>query len=98
MSPERNGAFTIFYVEVDGHFFPGNKICSIRVTLWQEKHRNQGCQMFLATTYQNGKNIPNDQKMNQMAIKYTKWPKNIPNGHKIYQRLPLQRPRKFTQI
>jgi hypothetical protein len=31
----------------------------------------QGCQIFLGTTYQNGKN--------------TKLPPNVPNGHKIYQ-------------
>jgi hypothetical protein len=29
----------------------------------------QGCQIFLGTTYQNGK-------------KYTKWPQNRPNGRK----------------
>jgi hypothetical protein len=46
----------------------------------------------------------------QMAIKYTKRPlkyemvikipngQKIPNGHKIYQRLPFQEPPKFTQI
>jgi hypothetical protein len=33
-----------------------------------------------------------------MATKYTKWPKNRPKGHKIYQNLPLQEPPKFTQI
>jgi hypothetical protein len=41
-----------------------------------------------------------------MTMKYTKWPWNIPNGHeicipnghKIYQHLPLQKPPKFTQI
>jgi hypothetical protein len=33
----------------------------------------QGCQIF--QTYQNGKNIPNDHKPYQKAIKYTKWPK-----------------------
>jgi hypothetical protein len=33
---------------------------------------NQGCQIFLATTYQNGN-------------KYTKQPENVPNGHKLYQ-------------
>jgi hypothetical protein len=31
----------------------------------------QGCQIFLATEYQNG-------------VKYTKLPQNIPNGHKIF--------------
>jgi Tfp pilus assembly protein PilF len=33
----------------------------------------QGCQIFLATTYQNGKNTPNSQKIYQMAIKYGSW-------------------------
>jgi hypothetical protein len=32
----------------------------------------QGCQIFLGTAYQNGKNIPNI-------------PKYIINGHKIYE-------------
>jgi hypothetical protein len=54
-------------------------------------HSNQGCQMLLGTTYQNGKiyiyqitiNIPNGHKIYQMATRYTKWPQDIPNGHKI---------------
>jgi hypothetical protein len=29
---------------------------------------------------------------------YTQWSQNIPNGHKIYQRLPLQDPPKLNQI
>jgi hypothetical protein len=33
---------------------------------------NRGCQIFLGTTYQNGKNV-------------SKWPQSIPNGHKIFQ-------------
>jgi hypothetical protein len=32
----------------------------------------QGCQIFLAASYQNGKEC-------------TKWPQSIPNGHKVYQ-------------
>jgi hypothetical protein len=32
-----------------------------------------------------------------MAIKYTKWPKYIPNGHKMYQHFPFQGLQKFTQ-
>jgi hypothetical protein len=36
------------------------------------RHLEQDCQIFLGATYQNGK-------------KYTKWPQNITNGHKIYQ-------------
>jgi hypothetical protein len=46
----------------------------------------------------NGKNIPNYRKLNQMAIHCSKFPKNIPNGHKIYQHVPFQGPPKFTQI
>jgi hypothetical protein len=33
-----------------------------------------------------------------MAIKYTVWLEIGQNGHKIYQRLPLQDPPKFTKI
>jgi hypothetical protein len=46
---------------------------------------DQGCQIFL------GPNIPNWEK-------YNKRPQTIPNGHKIYQHLPLKGPPKFTQI
>jgi hypothetical protein len=31
-------------------------------------------------------------------MNYTKWTKNIANGHKIYQHFPFQGPPKFTQI
>jgi hypothetical protein len=58
----------------------------------------QGCQIFLGTKYQNGEKYPNDHKICQMAIKYFQWPKNRPNGHKIYQDLSLQDSAKFTQI
>jgi hypothetical protein len=44
---------------------------------------DKGCQIFLATTYQNG-------KIYQITRKYTKWT--------IYQHRPLQDPPKFTQI
>jgi hypothetical protein len=44
----------------------------------------QGCQIFLGTTYQNG-------------TKYTKWPQNIPNGRKMYLHNPPNPP-KFTKI
>jgi hypothetical protein len=37
----------------------------------------QGCQIFLDTTYQNG------GKIYQMTAKYTKWTYNISNGRKI---------------
>jgi hypothetical protein len=37
-------------------------------------------------------------KIYQMDINYTKWPWNIPNGHKIHRRLLLPDPPRFTQI
>jgi hypothetical protein len=33
-----------------------------------------------------------------MAIKYTKWPQQNPNGQRIYQPLPFEGPPKFTEI
>jgi hypothetical protein len=58
----------------------------------------QGCQIFVDTTYQNGKNIPKwkqnipiGHKIYEMAIKW-------PNGHKIYQHLSSQETPKCTQI
>jgi hypothetical protein len=58
-----------------------------------------GCQIFLGIIYQNG-------DIYQIATKYTKWPYNISNGHKIdqmtikylHQHLPLQGPPKCIQI
>jgi hypothetical protein len=52
---------------------------------------------FLQHT-KSGKFIQNNLKMYQMATKYTKGQKNRPNGHTIYQHLPLQEPPKFTQF
>jgi hypothetical protein len=58
----------------------------------------QGCQIFFDTAYQNGCNVPKRGKILRMTIYYAKWPENSPNGHKIYQHLPLPDPPKFTQI
>jgi hypothetical protein len=44
---------------------------------YKNRYSFQGCQIFLGAIYQNGKNIPNDNKIYQMAVKR-------PNGHKIY--------------
>jgi hypothetical protein len=41
-------------------------------TLETEKASEQGCQIFLGTTYQNRKNTPNNHKISQRATKYTK--------------------------
>jgi hypothetical protein len=65
---------------------------------WRHGNKKQGCQIFRGTIYQNGENIPNDHKINLSAIKYTKWPENWPNGHRIYQHLLLQDTPKFIQI
>jgi hypothetical protein len=42
--------------------FKGNQVKQPRST-----YEHQGCQIFLGKTYQNGKNIPNDHKIPQMA-------------------------------
>jgi hypothetical protein len=34
--------------------------------------------------------MADDHKIYQIATKYTTWPLNRPNGHEIYQHLPLQ--------
>jgi hypothetical protein len=53
---------------VKGFFFCG-------VSQWSSHPpEEQGCPIFLGTTYQNGINIyQNNKKIHQMAIKYTKW-------------------------
>jgi hypothetical protein len=58
----------------------------------------QACQIFLGKTYQDGKNIPNDKQVHQMAIKNSKWLYDRPNGHKLYQHRTLKGPTKFTLI
>jgi hypothetical protein len=54
----------------------------------------QGCQIDPGATYQNMKNIPNDYKTYQMAVKSSKRPYNIPifsvpRLSKIYPNLDL---------
>jgi hypothetical protein len=62
---------------------------------------------FLVQSTKMGKiYVPNGHKIYPMPAKYTKWPQNITNGHKIgipidrkiYQNLQWQDPPKFTQI
>jgi hypothetical protein len=53
---------------------------------WPKTTQDQGCQIFIGTKYQNGENIPIDCNIYQMATKY------------VYQHLPMQDPKKFTQI
>jgi hypothetical protein len=47
------------------------------------ENSKQGCQIFLGTKYQNGKNITNCHELHQMSIKYNKRPQNGPSVHKI---------------
>jgi hypothetical protein len=79
----------------------------ILITIWKPKLpvlRNwiylgkQGCQILLDTIYQKGGNIPNDHKLYQTSINYTKWPNNILNGHKIYRHFPYEGTPNFTKI
>jgi hypothetical protein len=48
-----------------------------------ENSEAQGCQIFLATIYQNGEKHTKLPQNYQMAIKYNKWLEYIPGGHKI---------------
>jgi hypothetical protein len=50
---------------------------------------NQGCQIFLGTLYQNGENIPNDNKNIPNGHEISQMPVNISNGNKIYQHFPI---------
>jgi hypothetical protein len=61
----------------------------------------QGCQSFLDSIYQNGEKLyqmttklPIDNKIYQMAEINSKWPKYIPNDHKIDQHYLFQGPPK----
>jgi hypothetical protein len=57
----------------------------------------QGCQICLGPNKPKRENVPNDHKLYQTAINYTKWSKNIPNGHKILHHFSFQGPPNFTQ-
>jgi hypothetical protein len=54
-----------------------------------ESALEQGCQIFLGTKYQNGKNIPNYHKPYQLSVA---------KDGKMDHHLLLQDPPKFTQI
>jgi hypothetical protein len=38
------------------------------------------------------------KKKTKWPLRYTKWPRFIPNCHRIYQTFPFQGPTKFTRI
>jgi hypothetical protein len=73
---------------------------------------SQGCQIYLVTTYQNGKNVPNNHKIYQISAIFipngnkidqisqntTNGNRIDPNGNKLCQPLPLQELLKFTQF
>jgi hypothetical protein len=55
------------------YIFKSRILHPIRFSLCQRPCRpNQGCQIFLGTRHQNGKNRPNEHKIDQMVTKYTK--------------------------
>jgi hypothetical protein len=41
--------------------------------------------------------MPNELKIYQMTIKYTKWPRKRPKGRKVYQHFLFQDHPQFTQ-
>jgi hypothetical protein len=53
----------------------------------QRKYFKSGLPDFswynIPTKMKNVENIPNNLKIYQITLKYTKWPQNIPNGLKI---------------
>jgi hypothetical protein len=46
----------------------GDVFCHGHIQVNKNCYTNQGCQIFLGTTYQNGGNIPNYYKIYQIAI------------------------------
>jgi uncharacterized circularly permuted ATP-grasp superfamily protein len=59
---------------------------------------NQGCQIFLGITYQNGEKLAKDHKIYQMAIKYVY--QMVVKYSNCPQKIPtflFQGPPKFTQ-
>jgi hypothetical protein len=63
---------------------------------WFATFQRRVARFFLVQTYQNGKMYPKTANYNQTAVNYTKWPKNIPNGHTIYvTTFSISRPSKF---
>jgi hypothetical protein len=73
--------------------FGSNRRCRLSLETPRVKKRDQSCQIFLGPIIPKWKNLPNDQKQYQTAIKnYIKWQYNIPHGHTTYQRFPFQGP------
>jgi hypothetical protein len=72
---------------------------AVPTKLLSRRPTTQGCQIFLGATYLKRGEIyvPNYLKIYQMAMIHTRWLKNNPNDHKIYQQCPFQGPPKYTQ-
>jgi hypothetical protein len=65
-----------------------------RVLYRRRQAASRGCQIFHGTWYQNGKkctkwtqNVPKDDKISQMFVKYSKWPWNISTFSILYNAL-----------
>jgi hypothetical protein len=61
-------------------FWEGDRVA--RFFLVQDTKTGKTCQTIIKYTKLQ-QNIPNGNKIYQMATNYTKWQQNIPNGHKI---------------
>jgi hypothetical protein len=67
----KQGAF--FSKEKNGTIYVGTAYTA-NCNRGEQLNAKKGCQIFLAKTYQNVKNIPNNHALNQTATKYTQWP------------------------
>jgi hypothetical protein len=50
------------------------------LTFQVDTDKSRVARFFFAQHTKTGKNIQNNLKIYQMTTKYTKWPRNIPNG------------------
>jgi hypothetical protein len=90
---EKNVSVTVCSNEGDqiGRILADWAIATLGIFLKITHRSRPGLQIFLGTVYQKR------GKIYQMATTYIKWPKHIPDGHKIYQHLTLQGPPKLIQ-
>jgi hypothetical protein len=48
--------------------------------------------LLLVQHTKTGENVPDDRKIIEITIKYTKWTEHLQTGHHIFLNLPLQDP------
>jgi hypothetical protein len=59
--------------------------------------RNQGCEIFLVVTYQNGKYIPKHHIYTYMEVKYTKMDLKVPKWPLYTPKFSILRPAQINQ-